>query len=122
MPSVSTPPLTGPGTFSSTVNPATGVPLIISANGTISFSPGSTGYIVVEVLNTVTGGSVCGIADTIRPSEQVSGTKSFNISVSNFFANAASLQISVSARQLDGQSSANAPTISSAALSAFTAA
>ena len=65
MPSV-TPPLTGPGTFSSTVNPATGVPLIISANGTISFSPGSTGYIVVEVLNTVTGGSVCGIADTIR--------------------------------------------------------
>ena len=121
MPAIQAQPLQGAGTFQTSVVPPTNTPVTVSASGSISFAPNSTGYITAEVFDSISGGSVTGIADMIRTAEQVSGTKSFNISALAQFSNPASLQVRVNTRQLDGADPQTAPAISSATLSAFAA-
>jgi|HubBroStandDraft_6_1064221.scaffolds.fasta_scaffold02559_9 hypothetical protein len=113
MPSLQTQTATLPGAVAPPVNS----PCTVSASGSVSI--GGAGYLIVLITDSISGQIVCGIADMVRPSEMLSGTKNFSINASSFFSQAANLQVSVATRPLDGASIA--PTVSNASLTAFSA-
>jgi hypothetical protein len=120
MPSLQTQTTTlpGAGTFAQTVSPALNVALNVIAGGSVNVN--ESGYLVVTVVDSISGRAVCGIADMVQPSEMLSGTKNFSINASSFFSQAANLQVSVATRPLDGASIT--PAVSNASLTAFSAA
>ena len=111
--------LNGPGTFSQAVVPTTNASVTVAASGSVNIT--GAGYLVVIVTDTISGNAVAGIADMIRPLEQASGVKNFNLSASAYFAAAANLVVNVSTRQLDGAAPSTAPVVRSASLAAFAA-
>jgi hypothetical protein len=121
MPSVQTQTATpvGAGTFSTAVVPPLNMPITVAAGGSVSVT--GSGYLIALITDSISGQIVCGITDMIRPSEILSGVKSFNISISNIFAQAANLQVSISTRPLDGAPLSAAPILGASSLSAFSA-
>jgi hypothetical protein len=121
MPSVALASLVGAGTFSTAVVPATNTPLTVAATGTVTFAPGSSGYVTGVCFDSISGQVVCGFYDMIRAPESAAGSKSFNIGAVANFPNAANIRIAISTRALDGASPANAPALSAASLMTFAA-
>jgi hypothetical protein len=119
MPTAALATLAGAGTFSTIEVPALNSPITLAAQGTVSLPVGANGFLVVVVVDEISGVEMCGITDLIRPAEKISGSKAFNIFALTQFATAVSLQVSVRSLALDGVSAG--PVISAASLGTFSA-